>query len=175
MTEQELSTVQNDAVVQMAYNLTVDGEEIESNTMEYLHGHGNIIPGLETPMTGMKLGESKEIISPARDAYGEFDPEKVISVSRTVFPADFEIRLGEPMRLRDASGNIFTGVATAISKNSVELDLNHPMAGKDLHFLVTVLGIRQATEEEMAHGHLHSSCAGCGDTSSCGGCGSGCA
>ena len=61
MTEQELSTVQNDAVVQMAYNLTVDGEEIESNTMEYLHGHGNIIPGLETPMTGMKLGESKDI------------------------------------------------------------------------------------------------------------------
>jgi FKBP-type peptidyl-prolyl cis-trans isomerase SlyD len=80
------------------------------------------------------------------------------------------------MNLRDASGNVFQAVATAISEDSIEMDLNHPMAGKDLEFQVTVLSIRSATEEEIAHGHLHydGGCAGC-SSSDCGdGCESGC-
>ena len=154
MTENELNTVQDDAVVQIAYNLSVDGEEIESDTLEYLHGYGNIIPGLERGQTGMKVGETKKITALAEDAYGEYDPEQVVSVSRVSFPADFEIRLGEPMRLRDSGGHYFDAIATAISEDSVELDLNHPLAGKDLDFEVTILSIRPATDEELTHGHL---------------------
>ena len=174
MEEKLLDTIQNDCVVQIAYNLNVDGEEVESDLLEYLHGHGNIIPGLEQPLTGAKVGDKLEVIAKAEDAYGEFDPDSVITVSRASFPPDFEIHLGEAMRLRDAAGHIFQGVATAISDDAVELDLNHPMAGKDLHFKVTVLAVRPATEEEVAAGHLHyGGCEGCG--SDCGdGCGSDC-
>ncbi len=171
-----MDTIQNDAVVQIAYNLNVEGQELESNLLEYLHGHGNIIPGLENELAGLNVGDRKHALVKAVDAYGEFDPNMVISVNRESFPADFEIRLGEPMNLRDASGNVFQAVATALSEEAVEMDLNHPMAGKDLEFQVTVLSIRPATEEEIAHGHLHqtSGCAGC-SSSDCGdGCDTGC-
>ncbi len=161
-----METIQNDTVVQIAYNLTVEGEEVESNLLEYLQGHGNIIPGLEKGLAGMQEGERKAIHVAAADAYGELDPKMVIEVNRESFPEDFEIRLGEPMNLRDASGNVFQAVATALSENSVELDMNHPMAGKDLDFQVTVLSIRPATEEEIAHGHLHYAHNGCSDCSS---------
>lgn len=170
MEEKTLDTIQNDYVVQIAYNLNVDGEEVESDLLEYLHGHGNIIPGLEQPLTGAKVGDKLEVIAKAADAYGEFDPESVITVSRESFPPDFEIRLGEGMRLRDAAGHIFQGVATAITEDSVELDLNHPMAGKDLRFNVSVLSVRPATEVEIAAGHLHyGGCEGCSSD-----CGEGC-
>lgn len=116
-----MDTIQNDTVVQIAYNLTVEGEEVESNLLEYLHGYSNIIPGLEKELTGMSVGDRKQVIAKAADAYGEFDPKMVIDVNRTSFPPDFEIRLGEPMNLRDASGNVFPAVATAVSEDSVEL------------------------------------------------------
>ena len=174
MEENLLETIQNDHVVQIAYNLNVDGEEVESDLLEYLHGHGNIIPGLEQPLTGAKVGDTLEVIAKVKDAYGEFDPDSIITVSRDSFPPDFEIRLGEAMRLRDAAGHVFQGVATAISEDTVELDLNHPMAGKDLHFKVTVLAVRPPTEEEKAAGHLqYGGCESC--SSDCGeGCGSDC-
>lgn len=164
-----MNTIQDDTVVQIAYNLTVGGEEVESNLLEYLHGHGNIIPGLERELAGMQEGERKQVLVSAEDAYGEFDPKMVLNVSRTSFPEDFEIRLGEPMNLRDASGNMFQAVATALSEDSVELDLNHPMAGKELEFQVTILSVRPATEEEIAHGHLHygAGCSGCSSASDC--------
>ena len=171
-----METIQNDAVVQFAYNLNVDGQELESNLLEYLHGHGNIIPGLESELTGMNVGDRKHVLVAAKDAYGEFDPNMVITVNRNSFPEDFEIRLGEPMNLRDGSGQVFQAVATAIAEDTVELDPNHPMAGKDLEFQVSILSIRPATTEEIEHGHLHyadgcSSCSSgdCGD-SDCGSC-----
>lgn len=86
MTENILNAVQDDAVVQLAYNLVVDGEEIESEVLEYLHGHQNIIPGLENALTGLEVGDSKEVLVLAEDAYGEFDPEAVVLVTRKSFP-----------------------------------------------------------------------------------------
>ncbi len=171
MEEKLLDTIQNDYVVQIAYNLNVDGEEVESDLLEYLHGHGNIIPGLEQPLTGAKVGDKLEVLAKAADAYGEFDPDSVITVSRASFPPDFEIHLGEAMRLRDGAGQIFQGVATSLTEDSVELDLNHPMAGKDLLFNVSVLAVRPATDEEKAAGHLHyGGCAGCSSDCSDGCC-----
>ena len=95
MTENILNAVQDGTVVQLAYNLVVDGEEIESEVLEYLHGHKNIIPGLENALTGMEVGDSKEVLVLAQDAYGEFDPDAVVLVTRESFPPDFEILLGE--------------------------------------------------------------------------------
>jgi FKBP-type peptidyl-prolyl cis-trans isomerase SlyD len=172
-----MNTIQNNTVVQFAYNLTVDGEEVESNLLEYLHGHGNIIPGLENELLDMQEGEQKKVLVLAADAYGEFDPKMVVKVNRASFPEDFEIQLGEPMNLRDQSGHMFQAVAIALDEDSVDLNLNHHMAGKDLEFDVTILSIRPATEEEIAHGHLHyqGGCSGCSSNSDCGdGCGDSC-
>jgi FKBP-type peptidyl-prolyl cis-trans isomerase SlyD len=74
MTENILSAVQDDTVVQLAYNLVVDGEEIESEVLEYLHGHQNIIPGLENALTGLEVGDSKEVLVLAEEAYGDSTP-----------------------------------------------------------------------------------------------------
>jgi FKBP-type peptidyl-prolyl cis-trans isomerase SlyD len=165
-----MNTIQDNTVVQFSYKLTVDGEEVESNLLEYLHGHGNIIPGLENELAGMQEGESKKVLVQAADAYGEFDPNMVVEINRASFPKDFEIRLGEPMNLRDRTGNMFQAIAVGLTEDTVELDLNHPMAGKDLEFDVTILAIRPATEEEIAHGHLHyqGGCSGCSSASDCG-------
>ena len=175
MDEQTINTVQDDVVVQLAYELVVDDEEIEANTMEYLHGHQNIIPGLEEALTGLQLGDTKQILVLAKDAYGEYDPDSIVFITRASFPPDFEIRLGEPMRLRDSQGHVFSGIATALTEENVELDLNHPMAGKDLNFSVKVLGLRPATEVELAVGGLQGGCDSCG-SEGCGseGCSSGC-
>ncbi|MFZ3071070.1 MAG: peptidylprolyl isomerase [Anaerolineaceae bacterium] len=170
MDDNTFNTVQNDTVVQLAYNLTVDSEELESDVLEYLHGHENIIPGLEDALTGLQVGDTRDVLVQASDGYGEYDPEAIVLVTRESFPPNFEIRLGEPMRLRDAEGHIFTGIATALNEDTVELDLNHPMAGKNLQFTVTVLSVRPASEDELAAGSLQQSCDTCGSEDCSSGC-----
>ncbi len=167
-----LTNIENDSVVQMAYNLTVNGEEVESDTLEYLHGHQNLISGLEKALTGMKIGDVKQVHVPAADAYGEIDDNLIAVLNRESFPADFEIKLGQTMRMRDNEGHIFSGIATAMDEQTVEVDMNHPMAGKDLDFKVTILDIRPCTPEELEAGIIGNSdcsCESCGD-----GCSSGC-
>ncbi len=167
-----LTNIENDSVVQMAYNLTVNGEEVESDTLEYLHGHQNLISGLEKALTGMKIGDVKQVHVPAADAYGEIDDNLIAVLNRESFPADFEIKLGQTMRMRDNEGHIFSGIATAMDEQTVEVDMNHPMAGKDLDFKVTILDIRPGTPEELEAGNIGGSdcsCESCGD-----GCSSGC-
>lgn len=178
MADTKVNIVQNDMIVLLEYTLTVDGQEVDSGPIEYLQGHKNIIPGLETAVAGMTIGETKEVTVKAADAYGEYDKETIVNVARTSFPKDFEIKLGHPMRIRDESGNIFSGTVTALGDENVELDLNHPLAGKDLLFKATVSDLREASEEEITHGHVQQSgCGGCGSQSSgCSsdGCGSSC-
>jgi FKBP-type peptidyl-prolyl cis-trans isomerase SlyD len=167
-----ITNIENDTVVQMAYNLIVDGEEVESDTLEYLHGHQNLVPGLENALTGMKIGDVKDVHVLAADAYGEFDDSLVTVLNRESFPADFEIKLGQAMRMRDNEGHMFSGIANAMNDQTVEVDMNHPMAGKDLDFKVTILDIRPGTEDEISSGQIGSSCSceSCGDDCSSGCC-----
>jgi FKBP-type peptidyl-prolyl cis-trans isomerase SlyD len=169
MTNNEINTIEKNIVVTMEYSLEVNGQEVDNGPIQFIQGHGNIIRGLETEVEGMKLGEEKEVLVRAEDAYGSYDPEMEFDVSLSSFPEDFEIKLGQPMRIQDGEGHIFTGVAVAITDETVKLNLNHPLAGKDLLFKTKVLELRQATDEEIEHGHLASSCSGCssGDCSGC--------
>lgn len=172
--EQETTlTVQDDNVVEMTYILTVDGEIADQGTLEYLQGHGNIIAGLEKGLEGAKVGETREVLVEAKDGYGEHDPKRVLPVNRNSFPEDFEFKLGEMLRIRDASGHVFQAIPVAVSEDTVELDLNHPMAGKDLNFKVTILSIYPATEDQIAAGSVRlGGCAGChadcSDPTACG-------
>ena len=169
MAEKEITKVGQDVVVTLDYTLEVDGNEIDSGPIEFIQGHGNIIPGLENEVEGMTIGEEKEVFIKAADAYGEYDPELEVEVSLSSFPEDFEIQLGRPMRLQDGEGHIFTGVAVALTDETVKLNLNHPLAGKDLHFDTKVVSLRPATEEEIERGSLASSCSGC-SSSDCSDC-----
>ncbi len=169
MTGQEITTVKKDVVVTMDYSLVVEGSEIDSGPIQFLHGHGNIISGLESEVDGMQLGEEKEIFVESENAYGTYDPEMEIEVPLSSFPEDFEIKLGHPMRLQDGQGRVYTGVAMAITDEAVTINLNHPLAGKNLHFKTKVTNLRPATQEELEQGRLGDACGSCstGDCSDC--------
>jgi len=114
MSETKTDIVQDDMIVILDYTLIVDGEEIDSGPIEYLQGHNKIIPGLESELAGMKVGESRDVLVKSKDGYGEYDEEAVVDVSRDSFPEGFEIVLGRPMRIRSEDGNIFSGTVTAL-------------------------------------------------------------
>lgn len=161
--------IEKDIVVTMDYNLEVDGQEIDSGPIQFIFGHGNIIPGLENEIAGMTIGDEKKVHVKAKDAYGEYDPELEIEVPLTTFPEDFEIKLGQPMRMQDGEGHIFTAVAMALTSDTVKLNMNHPLAGKDLLFKTSVKNLRAATETEIQQGRLASVCSSC-STGDCEGC-----
>ncbi len=169
MAENTVNTVEKNVVVTLDYTLEVDENQIDSGPIQFLYGHGNIIPGLEKELEGMSLDEEKEVFVEAAQAYGAYDPEMEIEVPLSSFPEDFEIQLGRPMRLQDGQGHTFTGVAIAISDENVKLNLNHPLAGKDLLFKTKIADLRAATEQEISDGRLQSNCSGCssGDCGSC--------
>lgn len=144
-------------VVAFSYELKdSQGDLIERSEepMEYLHGNNNIIPGLENQMEGMKVGESKHVeVSPA-DGYGEFDENLVFQVPRENFPGDLDIQPGMEFKTDTDEGEMIVTV-TSVDDKSIEVDGNHPLAGETLHFHVKVENIREATPQEIQHGHAH--------------------
>lgn len=153
-------TVTDGLVVSLDYTLRLDDGEIidasEQEPLEFLQGHNQIIPGLERALAGMKVGESKEVVVAATDAYGEEDEDAYQLVERDIFPPDMELEEGMQLRMRDAhSGEAVDVIIAEVNDNNVLLDFNHPLAGEELHFQVKVVGLRPATPEELAHGHAH--------------------
>lgn len=160
--EQEGLSVTDGLVVSLAYSLRLDdGEEIDSAGSEdplvYLHGAQNIIPGLEQALTGMKIGDARDVTVEAKDAYGDMDPDAFELVGYDAFPPDFKLEEGMGLRMVDNSnGRQMEAFVSELQDEGVLLDLNHPLAGETLHFNVEVVGLRRATSEELAHGHAHS-------------------
>lgn len=151
--------VADDVVVSIDYTLTVDGEVVDSTEgdepLQFLQGHQNIIPGLERELAGMKVGESKQVVVPAGEAYGEIDPDNVVDVPRSEFPAEIPLEPGTELEVKNADGEVLSATIAEVSGDTVKLDFNHPLAGKQLTFDVSVVELRGATEEELAHGHVH--------------------
>lgn len=152
-------TVADDRVVLFHYVLTDDdGTVIDRSTTEplaYLHGHHGIVPGLERALVGAKVGQQlRADVAPA-DGYGEVDPDASISVHRNELPPGLEIEVGMPLRGQTPDGQmVIFWVEKAVGAR-VTLTRNHPLAGKTLHFDVSIVGIRDASPEELAHGHVH--------------------
>lgn len=146
-------------VVSMEYTLRVDGQVLDTSEgrepLQYLHGAGNIISGLESQMTGMAVGESRDVIVAARDGYGETNPQAFMDVTRQDFPPDIPLKVGLEMELSDRNGQPLYARVESMDGDMVRLNMNHPLAGKELHFNVKVVEVRAATEEEMLHGHAH--------------------
>lgn len=151
--------VTDDVVVSLDYTLTVDGQIVDSTEgdepLQFLQGHQNIIPGLERELAGMRIGQSKTVTVPATEAYGEIDPDNIVDVPRSEFPQEIPLETGIELEVKNADGEVLTATIADVDDESVKLDFNHPLAGKELTFNVTVVDLRAPTDEEMAHGHVH--------------------
>ena len=152
-------SVQNGLVVSMEYTLTVDGEVLDSSKdagpLEFLAGYDNIVPGLEREMIGMKIGESKDVLVLPVDGYGEFDEDAFMEVPRSEFPSDMELELGLELNVGDEEEQHQLAFVESFNDETVRLDFNHPLAGAELQFNIKVTGLREATNEEIEHGHAH--------------------
>lgn len=157
----EMTQVADDLVVTMDYSLTVDGEIVDSSEddgpIEFLHGYGNIIPGLEAHLGGLAIGESLQVTVAAKDAYGEFDPEQVVDVPLDEFPEEICVEPGVELEMKDEDGDMLFARIVSVGKSRAKLDFNHPLAGKELAFDVTIVALRLPTPEELDHGHVHGS------------------
>lgn len=151
--------VQNGVVVSMDYKLVVDGELLDSSDeagpLQFLAGYENIIPGLEREMLGMKIGDSKDVVVKPADGYGEFDDQAFMDVPRSEFPQDMELEEGMELHVTDEDGQHQAAYVNSFDDQTVQLDFNHPLAGAELQFSVKVVALREPTQEEMDHGHVH--------------------
>lgn len=151
--------VQDGHVVSMEYTLKVDGMVTDSSEgqdpLEYVHGAGNIIPGLEREMTGMSVGDSKDVKIAAAEGYGERDDSAFMDVPRDQFPNEIPMNVGTELQVQNQAGQPMFARIEKVEDKNVRLNFNHPLAGKDLHFNVRVIGLREATAEEKDHGHVH--------------------
>jgi FKBP-type peptidyl-prolyl cis-trans isomerase SlyD len=148
-------------VVSLAYTLSVEGEEISRATreepMEYLHGHQEIVPGLENALTGKKVGDRFSVTLSPADAYGEYDEENFEEIERSDIEDADDLEIGMVLEVEDEDGFTYMAHVAEISGNTVTLDFNPPLAGKTLTYEVEVLDVRLADEEEIEHGHAHGS------------------
>lgn len=146
-------------VATIHYTLTDDdGVVIDRSTPEaplsYLHGAGNIVPGLEQALTGKQQGDTVQADVPPEKAYGPRHEQLVQQVAKTAFPEGASVVPGMQFEARSERGPMVVMV-TEVGENQVTIDGNHPLAGRNLHFAVEVADVREPTAEELNHGHVH--------------------
>jgi FKBP-type peptidyl-prolyl cis-trans isomerase SlyD len=146
-------------VISIDYTLTdAQGTELDSShgrePFAYIHGIGNIIPGLEAVLEGKSTGDQVNAVIPPENAYGTRDESLVQQLPRSQFDTDQEIQVGMQFQAMSEGGPRVVTVVSVDPEN-VTIDANHPLAGVTLHFDVTVKEIREASGEELNHGHVH--------------------
>lgn len=151
--------VAQDTVVAIRYTLKNDaGQTLDASadgeSLTYLHGNGNLIPGLERALEGKKAGDKLSVSVPAADAYGEVDQDLVQEVPRSAFRGIDEIQVGMQFQAQSNHGPRSV-VVMKVTPELVTVDGNHPLAGQNLNFDVEIAEIRAATREELEHGHVH--------------------
>jgi len=149
--------IAKDAVVAIDYRLTVaDGTEVDTTAergpMEYLHGHRNIIPGLEKELDGHEVGDTLDVTIGPEDGYGQHDPQRVVQVNREQL--GFEPEIGAVVSARLPDGREQHLLIAELEGETVTLDGNHPLAGQTLRFEVSIESIREATDGEIAKGQV---------------------
>ena len=146
-------------VVSLNYVLTVEGETLAKtdagDPMEYLHGAEEILPGLEAALEGKQVGDKFTVTLDPEDAYGDYDEEDIEEIDREDIPNVSELEVGMVVEVEDEDGYAYMAQVREIGEKVVVLDFNPPLAGKTLTYDVEVLAVREATEEEIEHGHVH--------------------
>jgi FKBP-type peptidyl-prolyl cis-trans isomerase SlyD len=153
--------IKNGCIVELSYKLQdeeggVVEESGESGPMSYLHGYGEIPPGLEQKLEGVEAGTELKVTLMPGEAFGDYDPDKILAVPRDQFPADAEIVPGDMITVSvaddedpDVEGGEMDTRVVEISPDAIVLDANHPYAGKRMTFDLRVLSVRVASEEEI--------------------------
>jgi len=149
----------DNCVVSIHYTLTDDTGTVldssrEGDPLKYLHGANNIIPGLENELTGKTAGASMKVTVEPENAYGPHSPEAIQTVPRSAFEGVEDVQPGMQFQTEGPHG-VQIIVVTEVQDEEVTIDANHPLAGKTLHFDVSIEEVRDATPEEIAHGHVH--------------------
>lgn len=151
--------IAKDLVASIEYTLTDDaGNVIDSSVggepLAYLHGAGNIIPGLENALEGKKAGESLKVSIAPQDGYGEKNDGLIQVVPKEMFQGVETVEVGMQFHAQTEYGMQVITVA-AVEGNNITVDGNHPLAGQNLNFDVKVIDVRAASQEELDHGHVH--------------------
>lgn len=151
--------VKKDKVATINYHLADDdGKTIDQSSdasFSYLHGANNILPGLEQALDGKKVGDAVAVTIEPGEAYGERQLENIQKVPRDMFPPDIDIEPGMQFKAQSGDGQPMTVQITAVEDDGIVVDGNHPLAGVRLHFDVEVMEVRDASGEELEHGHVH--------------------
>lgn len=139
-------TIENGNEVLFDYTLTVEGEVVDSSEkrgpLQYTHGQGQIIPGLERQLEGLKVGDERVIEVSPEDAYGVENPKAYQEIARSSLAGEREPEVGMFIELRTPDGRAFPGKITEVRKDVVVIDLNHPLAGKTLNFQVKIVSVQ---------------------------------
>ena len=147
-------------VVSMHYKLTDDNGNLldssdESKPLTYLHGAGNIIPGLEKALIGKTAGSTCQVSVEPADGYGEFRQELIQTVDRSAFQGVETVEEGMAFQAQTQEGAMQHIIIKKVEGDQVTIDANHPLAGKLLNFDIEIVAVREANAEELAHGHVH--------------------
>jgi FKBP-type peptidyl-prolyl cis-trans isomerase SlyD len=152
--------IEEKRAVSIHYTLTNEqGETLDSSEgqdpLRYLHGASNIIPGLENALVGKTTGDKVSVSVQPEDGYGEINPEMIQIVPREAFEGIDDIQAGMQFQASGPDGQTQVVTIKAVGEEGVTVDGNHPLAGQVLNFEVSIEDVRDATEEEIAHGHIH--------------------
>ena len=153
-------TIENNKVASIDYTLTNDaGETLDTSIgkepLNYIQGHQNIIPGLEKALEGKSVGEKLTVTVPPEEAYGTSSPASIQTVSKEVFQGVDNIDVGMQFQAQGEGGQPIIVTVTKVEDDQVTIDGNHPLADQTLTFDVEIKEVRDATEEELEHGHVH--------------------
>lgn len=151
--------IENGKVASFHYTLKNDaGEVLDSSRgrdpLPYLHGAGNIVPGLERELEGKGVGHTFDVRVEPEDGYGVRRGEAQ-AVERTAFPPNVQLEMGMPLQAQTESGEVIPLWVSKIEDETVWVDQNHPLAGVALNFAIEIVSVREATDEEIDHGHPH--------------------
>lgn len=151
--------VKNDLVVSIHFGVAeVDGSPLDSTEngapLEFIQGSHYLVPGLEAELEGKEVGDKFDVKLEADQAYGPFQDELVQEVPLSLFEGVDKVEVGMSFQAESDQGPRTVEV-TAVNDETVSIDANHPLAGMSLQFVGEIVGIREATEEELAHGHVH--------------------
>ncbi len=152
--------IERDQVVALEYTVQDDdGKVIDTNqggeALYYLHGYGNIVPGLERALEGKEQGAALEVTVEPADGYGEPDPELVFEIPRSQLAEGLNPQRDLKLQVPTPDGRVVRATITKVKLQTVVVDANHELAGQRLHFSVRVRSVRKAKPDEVAHGHAH--------------------
>ena len=152
--------LKSNQVVTMNFTLKDDAGNVLDTTegnesFSFISGNKQILPKLEEKVGEMLIGSKKEVVLKPEDGYGIYQEDAVRIVKRSEFPSDIEIGKGMSFMAKSPQGNDMQFLVKEINGDDITVDFNHPLAGKTLHFNLELLNLRDATEEELAHGHVH--------------------